>query len=137
MASGITDTEIAALNALGPIRGHGPRFWYRGRVKTPSWCDPNNPIGPPKEILVEGVDVRSPEFLRTRAWRTLRYRALCEGGRQCECCGAKASRGAILNVDHIKPRKLRPDLALDPWILQILCEDCNAGKGNTDQTDWR
>lgn len=102
-----------------------------------SWVDPKHRVGPPKEILVEGVDVRSPEFLRTYAWRQLRYRAIREGGTRCECCGAGPRDGVRLNVDHIQPRKLRPDLALDPWNLQILCEDCNAGKGNHDQTDFR
>jgi 5-methylcytosine-specific restriction endonuclease McrA len=91
----------------------------------------------PKAIRVEGVDVRSREFLRTYAWRTLRYKALKEGGSRCECCGASPERGIRLNVDHIQPRKRRPDLALDPYNLQVLCDDCNAGKGNWDETDWR
>lgn len=109
----------------------------RSKERFPSWVDPHHPIGVPKQILVEGVDVRSPEFLKTMAWRRLRYRAICEGGQRCECCGTSPSEGAVINVDHIHPRKLRPDLALDPWNLQILCGDCNAGKGNLDQTDWR
>ena len=42
-----------------------------------------------------------------------------------------------MNVDHIKPRKLFPNLALDSSNLQVLCEVCNHGKGNWDMTDWR
>ena len=42
-----------------------------------------------------------------------------------------------MHVDHIKPRKLYPALALDVNNLQILCEVCNHGKGNWDMTDWR
>ena len=42
-----------------------------------------------------------------------------------------------IHVDHIKPRKLFPHLALDVNNLQILCHECNHGKGNWDQTDWR
>ena len=42
-----------------------------------------------------------------------------------------------MNVDHIKPRKKYPELALDKSNLQVLCEECNHGKGNWDETDWR
>lgn len=42
-----------------------------------------------------------------------------------------------MNVDHIKPRKTHPHLALDPSNLQVLCDVCNHGKGNWDKTDWR
>ena len=63
--------------------------------------------------------------------------ALKKYGARCMCCGATPAGGAVMNVDHIKPRKLFPDLALDINNLQILCHDCNHGKGNWDQTDWR
>lgn len=32
---------------------------------------------------------------------------------------------------------LFPDLALSMDNLQVLCGDCNHGKGNWDVTDWR
>jgi 5-methylcytosine-specific restriction endonuclease McrA len=67
----------------------------------------------------------------------LRYKALRMASGRCECCGASPADGIRLNVDHIQPRKRRPDLALDPWNLQVLCDDCNAGKGNWDESDWR
>lgn len=53
------------------------------------------------------------------------------------CCGATPATGAVINVDHIKPRKKYPHLALEISNLQILCHDCNHGKGNWDETDWR
>ena len=56
---------------------------------------------------------------------------------RCQCCGNSPKTGAVLNVDHIKPRKKYPELALDINNLQILCEECNHGKGNWDETDWR
>jgi len=43
----------------------------------------------------------------------------------------------VLHVDHIKPRSKYPELSLTFSNLQILCEDCNFGKSNIDQTDWR
>ena len=82
-------------------------------------------------------DVNSDGFLRSFAWRQVRMQALIKHGRRCLCCGASPSTGATMNVDHIKPRKLFPELALDVDNLQVLCHDCNHGKGNWDQTDWR
>jgi 5-methylcytosine-specific restriction endonuclease McrA len=76
-------------------------------------------------------------FLRTFEWRKVRMQALKKYGAKCMCCGATPATGAVMNVDHIKPRKLWPSLALDINNLQILCHDCNHGKGNWDMTDWR
>lgn len=76
-------------------------------------------------------------FLETYEWRKLRMQALKKYGPKCMCCGATPATGAVMNVDHIKPRKLFPHLALELSNLQILCHECNHGKGNWDQTDWR
>lgn len=79
----------------------------------------------------------SKEFLSSFDWRRLRMEALKTYGARCQCCGASPSTGSVMHVDHIKPRKTHPDLALDINNLQILCEECNHGKGNWDSTDWR
>lgn len=79
----------------------------------------------------------SREFLESFEWRQLRMKALIMHGRKCSCCGATPETGAVMNVDHIKPRKFFPGLALDIDNLQVLCHECNHGKGNWDQTDWR
>lgn len=63
--------------------------------------------------------------------------ALDKHGARCQCCGASAVQGAVMNVDHIKPRKTHPHLALDIDNLQVLCNECNHGKGNWNTTDWR
>jgi 5-methylcytosine-specific restriction endonuclease McrA len=76
-------------------------------------------------------------FYNGDAWRAVRYRALKLHGGCCQCCGARARKGHPLHVDHIKPRSKFPELELDLDNLQVLCEDCNLGKRNTDQTDWR
>lgn len=76
-------------------------------------------------------------FLKTTAWMQLRMKALKLYGAKCSCCGATPESGAVMNVDHIKPRKLYPNLALDIKNLQVLCGSCNHGKGNWDETDWR
>lgn len=93
-----------------------------------------------KEIITPiftNVDPKSDEFLKTFAWRKLRMLAIKSLGNKCQCCGNSPENGAVINVDHIKPRKLFPRLALDINNLQILCSECNHGKGNWDQTDWR
>lgn len=76
-------------------------------------------------------------FLRSYEWRELRMRVLKRDGAKCACCGATPANGAVMNVDHIKPRRTHPELALDPNNCQVLCETCNHGKGNWDATDWR
>lgn len=40
-------------------------------------------------------------------------------------------------MDHIKPRSKYPHLELVFNNLQILCKNCNQGKSNIDETDWR
>jgi hypothetical protein len=78
-----------------------------------------------------------PEFLETYEWRKVRMEALVKYGPKCMCCGATPATGAVIHVDHIKPRLTHPELALELDNLQILCHECNHGKGNWDTTDWR
>ena len=80
---------------------------------------------------------RDDGFYESRAWRTIRYEVLRDSGGTCGCCGATRSSGAVLHVDHIKPRYKFPDLSLVKSNLQVLCSDCNVGKGAWDQTDFR
>lgn len=96
---------------------------------------PRASFTPPKQY--SHVNVLAPEFLTSFAWRSVRMQALKVHGAICMCCGDTPKNGAIINVDHIKPRKLFPELALELSNLQILCSACNHGKGNWDQTDWR
>lgn len=83
------------------------------------------------------VNAASDQFLISFEWRKVRMLALKKYGPVCQCCGASPRTGAVMNVDHIKPRRLFPHLALDVRNLQILCHECNHGKGNWDMTDWR
>jgi 5-methylcytosine-specific restriction endonuclease McrA len=79
----------------------------------------------------------SNDFLQSFEWRKVRMIVLKRDGARCACCGATPADGVKVHVDHIKPRKHFPELALDLANLQVLCEICNHGKGNWDQTDWR
>ena len=81
--------------------------------------------------------VSNDSFYLSREWREVRYKALVKHGAACQCCGATRTDGVRLHVDHIKPRSKWPSLQLDINNLQVLCEDCNLGKSNKDDTDWR
>jgi HNH endonuclease len=80
---------------------------------------------------------RARSFYNSWGWKALRYRVLKERGRACECCRSSAAEGAKIVVDHIRPVRMFWHLRLDPQNLQVLCDDCNRGKGWRDVTDWR
>lgn len=90
------------------------------------------PLGKPSKDYV-----RDDGFYNTHAWKQIRYLALKNCGAACQCCGAKASDGIQLHVDHIFPRYKYPHLSLELNNLQVLCADCNMGKGAWDETDFR
>ena len=69
--------------------------------------------------LSQQADARA--FYDSPAWRKLRARHRRRFPR-CEMAGC-GKPGAL--VDHIKPRRLHPELALDPANLQTLCRDCH------------
>src|SRR6185436_15679711 len=113
-------------------RDHGKRLVKRFVLeKHPTWKE-SRATRPPMP------DPRGDDFLMSYGWRKLRMEVLVERGPTCECCGANAQRDRVkMNIDHIKPRRLFPELALVKENLQVLCDPCNHGKGNWDQTDWR
>lgn len=77
------------------------------------------------------------KFYKSQAWKEARYDVLRRDGGSCACCGARASDGVQVHVDHIKPRSRYPELQLDTENMQVLCEDCNFGKSNYYNDDWR
>lgn len=70
-------------------------------------------------------------------WFSLRYKVLKKSDGRCCLCGRSALDGVQLHVDHIIPRSKRPDLEFEIDNLQVLCADCNMGKSDKDDTDWR
>jgi hypothetical protein len=84
-----------------------------------------------------GLRAESDRFYESDEWRQVRYLALKNHDGRCQCCGQRPTPGNPLHVDHIKPRSLFPAYALAVNNLQVLCADCNLGKSNLDQTDWR
>lgn len=82
--------------------------------------------------------INGDEFYASPQWREVRYMILRLSEGKCNCCGKNPhAHSIILHVDHIKPRSTYPKLALRLDNLQVLCEDCNMGKSNTDETDFR
>jgi len=83
------------------------------------------------------------DFYKSWEWKRARYEVLKKHGPKCMLCHAE--RGDIgsdgdpvkICVDHIKPISKYWDLRLEQSNLQILCSECNMGKGAWDETDWR
>jgi hypothetical protein len=92
---------------------------------------------PPERYAPPPLNVNTDEFLQSYEWRRVRMAVLKRDGARCACCGATRDTGATIHVDHIKPRRIFPELALHMDNLQVLCHECNHGKGNWDMTDWR
>lgn len=88
----------------------------------------------PNEINLKG-EKRFKDFYRSWEWKRLRYDFVKSSKQRCGCCGASAEQARLV-VDHIKPIRRYWNLRLDPANLQILCDDCNMGKGSRDETRW-
>jgi 5-methylcytosine-specific restriction endonuclease McrA len=70
-------------------------------------------------------------FYRTKRWRNLRQFFLSNNPLCVECEG----RGLLVTatvVDHIIPRRERPDLELDESNLQGLCDACHNAKSGRE-----
>lgn len=80
---------------------------------------------------------KAQQLYLSEEWRALRYEVLREQGGVCQLCGRGRKDGVILHVDHIIPLSKDWSRRLDKNNLQVLCEDCNLGKSNTDEIDWR
>lgn len=82
---------------------------------------------------------RQTSFYSSWEWKAARYEALKTYGRRCQCCGWRPgdTEHGHLVVDHIKPRSKYPDLSLSVSNLQVMCNDCNMGKSNIWDDDFR
>lgn len=67
----------------------------------------------------------SKRVTSTRRWQLLRMAVLERDGFACVDCGSK--RGP-LEIDHIQPVRLRPDLAFDPANCAARCKPCHTRK---------
>ncbi|MCY4537563.1 MAG: HNH endonuclease signature motif containing protein [Chloroflexi bacterium] len=72
----------------------------------------------------------SRAWYKTRRWRALRRAALERDQHICQSCNDWAN-----HVDHIIPRRKRPDLFFTLWNLQSLCGNCHQEKTNRENPD--
>lgn len=64
-------------------------------------------------------------FYKSREWLKARFRVLHRDKYQCVMCGACVKAKGTARVDHIKPRKVYPELSLDLENLRTLCASCD------------
>lgn len=79
------------------------------------------------------IDVSTKEaralFYGSSEWRTFRQSILERDNYECQWCKEQGrvttDNHATLEVDHIEELKDRPDLALEPTNMRVLCRDCH------------
>lgn len=71
---------------------------------------------------------QSKEYQRKIMTDSLRYDIMKRDGFRCKLCGASASDGLKLHVDHIIP--VSKGGKTESHNLRTLCEQCNLGKGS-------
>jgi 5-methylcytosine-specific restriction endonuclease McrA len=72
---------------------------------------------------------------KVRVMPAMRWQVFQRDQWKCVSCGRGSHDGAILHVDHITPRSRGGSDSLDNY--QTLCDICNIGKSNKDDTDLR
>lgn len=106
-------------------------------LQTATEAGTKGPKNPKLEPYTQDYAARVKEFYSSQQWRFLRYDVFLRDGRICALCGATPEDGTRLHIDHIIPLRQDWGLRLKEENLQVLCEECNHGKGSTDSTDWR
>lgn len=90
----------------------------------------------PSTAIVRPRAGRGDPFYSSAPWRALRRRALVLAGFRCMWCGADVRPRGQSRVDHIRPRREAPHLALVLANLRVLCPTCDnrrhaeKGQGN-------
>jgi 5-methylcytosine-specific restriction endonuclease McrA len=115
---------------LRTVRSEKPRIAFEAKELA---CEVMRCVSQAERDLV----TNSARFLKLEVWNRLRYDVHEDNDGLCEVCGHDGRNRGGLNVDHKRNRRDYPQLALLWSNLQILCGDCNKGKGNRYNTDWR
>jgi hypothetical protein len=117
-------------------------FHYQSRITTEELGDMIEALQailhPMANYCSSGVDKEANGLSLLRNWLepktkrkpmkpSLRFEILKRDDYRCQICGDTAKEGAKLEVDHIHP--VSKGGSNNPDNLQVLCRDCNAGKG--------
>lgn len=87
-----------------------------------------------KKCFLASFYLKPKDIIQTMdEYSALRRKVFKTYPNKCMACGSITR----LEMDHIKPRHKYPELTLVFENLQILCHECNQGKGARDETDWR
>ena len=121
---------MASVNISNAVQAHLKR-------KSLKVARLNSSLGKTDNEIAQGFKKSHDSFLTSAAWKELRRKVIQTYGARCMKCAATPSNPKQINVDHIKPRKYYPHLALEFDNLQVLCCACNKQKGNKDETDYR
>jgi hypothetical protein len=141
----MTTRDVVSTIALEKRIGLGPVHRINAEAVI-LWFQKNEAqalLKPAGKISQKAIRDTKKEFYKSWEWRTLRMKVLKKYGPVCQCCGARAGQTAAsgdpvrICVDHIQPLAKRWDLRLDEGNCQVLCDECNQGKGAWDETDWR
>lgn len=81
-----------------------------------------------RRLYQSDYDRESKRFLNSVAWRNLSALKLSETPWCEECALTNPLSVPATQVDHIKPRRTHPELALEPSNLQSLCDECHGRK---------
>lgn len=133
VAAVITGREMPDLAAIASIAKLKRRREKAARAAEWQKYRPISAPGIPSASTLER-DIKN--FYASWEWKRLSFDVKQARGRRCECCGAGAPHVRII-TDHIRPLRKYWHLRLDPLNLQVLCDDCNMGKGSRDETDFR
>lgn len=85
------------------------------------------------EEELELVKVKAESKIKVQAG--IRWQVFKRDNWRCLSCGRSADENVILHIDHIIPRSKGGKDELNNY--QTLCETCNIGKSNKDDTNLR
>lgn len=96
-----------------------------------------------KEVVMDKVNsvdvdlnlVKIKAETKIKVMPGIRWQVFQRDNWRCVACGRGAQAEVILHVDHIKPRSKGGRDEIDNY--QTLCDICNIGKSNKDETDLR
>lgn len=133
----LDETETARQSAMPKLTRKLIRFVESGAYQLCVEGDRSNRLIASTSKKAPKPSISREDFYTSQEWRRLRYRALVQHGGKCQGCGRGREHSIVIHVDHVKPISRFPHIKLEITNLQVLCEDCNLGKGAWDQTDWR